>query len=68
MFLPNCNCYPYLVRFLEEYLIVFTQSHTKYNGCDVFKAMDPLLPFTPLAANIEHAAMCQYSHSNTARG
>ena len=38
-----------------ELLIVFTDGNHKYNGCHVFKAMDPLFSLTSLATHIKHA-------------
>lgn len=45
----------YLIALLQQHLIVFTQSHTEYNGGHVLEAMNPLLPLAPLATHIEHA-------------
>ena len=53
---------PYLVAFLKQDLIIFAQSDTKYDRCDIFKTMDPLLPLAPLATDVEHA-MCPISHA-----
>jgi hypothetical protein len=47
---------PYLTTFFEQNLVVFAKSHAKYDGRHVFEAMDPFLPFTSLAAYVEHAA------------
>jgi hypothetical protein len=41
---------------LKEDLIVLAQGDTEYNGRHIFKAMDPFLPLTALATNVEHAA------------
>lgn len=45
----------YLVILLQKHLIVFAQSHAKYDGCNVFKTVYPFFPFTSLATYIEHA-------------
>ena len=52
---------PYLIRLLEKYLVVLAQSHAENNRRDIFETMNPLLPFTPLSAHIEHANQCQKS-------
>lgn len=44
----------YLVILLQKNLVVFAQSHAKYDGCDVFKTVYPLFPFTSLATYVEH--------------
>jgi len=46
----------HLVAFFQKYLIILAERHAEYNGCDILETMDPLLPFAPLAAYIEHAA------------
>mmetsp|Transcript_590 Transcript_590/g.782 ORF Transcript_590/g.782 Transcript_590/m.782 type:complete len:261 (+) Transcript_590:203-985(+) len=38
----------------KKHLVIFRDSSHKQHSCDVFKAMDPLLAFVPLAANIKH--------------
>lgn len=43
-----------LCCFFQEYLIILAQRNTEDDGCDVFKAVNPLLSFTSLAANVKH--------------
>lgn len=45
----------YLTALLEQDLVVLAQSYAKDDGCDVFEAVNPLLPFASLAAHVEHA-------------
>jgi hypothetical protein len=46
---------PYLAVLLKQNLIIFAQSNTEDNGRHIFEAMYPLLPFTTLTTNVEHA-------------
>lgn len=39
----------------QKDLVIFTQCHTEYDRCHIFKAMDPLLSFAALPADIKHA-------------
>jgi hypothetical protein len=45
----------HLTIFFQKNLIVFAQSNAKDDGRDVFKAMYPFLPFTPLTTYVKHA-------------
>lgn len=45
----------YLAAFFEKHLVVLTQSHAEDNRCDIFETVNPFLPLTPLASNVEHA-------------
>lgn len=40
---------------LEEELIVLGYGDEEKDGCDILKAMDPLLSFRTLSTNIEHS-------------
>jgi hypothetical protein len=40
-----------------ENLIVFRHSNAKYDGCDIFEAMNPLLSFGSLTADIEQSVV-----------
>lgn len=48
----------YLIALLKQYLIIFAQCDTEDNRCDVLEAMNPLLSFASLTANVKHAARC----------
>ncbi len=39
----------------EQKLVVFGDGDKEENGGNVLEAVDPLLPFGPLAADVEHA-------------
>ena len=47
---------PYLITFLQQYLIVLTQRYAEDDGRDIFEAMNPLLSFASLSTDIKHAA------------
>jgi hypothetical protein len=47
---------PYLIAFLQKYLVILAESYTEDDRGDIFKTMNPLLSLTPLPADIEHAA------------
>src|SRR5436190_2230670 len=50
----------YLAALFEQHLVVLAQGNTEDDGGDVFEAVNPLLPFTSLPANIKHAGRtCQ---------
>jgi hypothetical protein len=44
----------YLIRFFQKHLIVFAESNTEDDGGDIFKAMNPFLPFASLSTHIKH--------------
>ncbi len=46
----------HLVALFQKHLVVLAKRHAKDDGCDVLETMDPLLPFTSLAAYVKHAA------------
>ena len=46
----------YLMILFQKDLIVLAEGHTEDDGGDVLEAMDPLLPFTTLSADVEHAS------------
>ena len=45
----------YLTTFLEKDLVVLTECNTEDDRGDVFEAVNPLLSFTSLPADVEHA-------------
>ena len=45
----------HLVTFFQQHLIVFAQSDAEDDRRDVFKTVNPLLPFASLTADVEHA-------------
>jgi hypothetical protein len=46
----------YLTALFQEHLVVLAQGNAEDDGCDVFEAVDPLLAFASLPADIKHAA------------
>jgi len=45
-----------LAALFEENLVVLAQGYAEDDRGDVLEAMDPLLPLTPLTADVKHAA------------
>lgn len=45
----------YLTALFEKYLVVLAQGNAENDRCHVLEAMNPLLAFAPLPADVEHA-------------
>ncbi len=43
-----------LITLFQQHLVVLAQCDAEYDGCDVLEAVNPLLSFTALSADIEH--------------